>query len=174
MHTKSYNDSDGRKLVKKILEESGYDVYNPDYNTGKVGDLFCSEPNTGEWFIVEVEQMGDNSRKYVKDMKRFAKGAPAYGFWKGGFSIPPRKFEYTPMDHEVSDVMKEELGLDGIKENLKWSKYFRITPDQDGVFVADRDDVNGSIDGMVNTENSSFREERPAVPWNKVEYLDLG
>ncbi len=174
MHTHSYNDADGRRLVKKHLVNAGYLVYDPPYNTSKVGDLFCVDPDTADWFIVEVEQMGADSVEYIKKMINFATGKwEPWEDWKKGFSIVPRKFEYFKQDHEISDRLKQECNLQHVTEPLKWQIFLRISPDQSGMFMAYRKDVSGFIEGDVNTERHKMKERRKTVPWNKVEYIEL-
>ena len=178
MHTKSYDDSDGKDRLKKYFESRGFFVYEPPYETYKVGDLVVIDRENKEWFIAEVEQMGPNGFNYVDGMKGMAKGNPPRGKLKKGLSIVPRKFEYTKQDIEVSKELKDDLkeaGFEVPDGHLEWNIFYRITPAQDGMFVAKREDVSetDTIDGEVNTENSTFEEKRMAVPWEKVVYVPL-
>ena len=176
MHTKSYNDKDARERLKRFFERRGYVVFDPPYNTSKVGDLVVIDAETKDWFIAEVEQMGERAKNYVDSMKGMAKGNTPRGKMKDGLSIVPRKFEYTDYDREVSDILREDLKEAGLKVpdgQLEWDIFYRIAPDQKGMFVAKREDVSGSITGTVNTENGSFEEERRVVPWRKVDYVPL-
>ena len=173
MHTNSYDDKDGRALMTRIYESEGFSVFNPNFNTGKVGDLFVFDHDGGFWFIVEVEEMGSKSARYVDEMKRYALGEEEpKGMWKGGLTIPARKFEYTDRDRRISNKIRKMLNMTH-EGDLTWDLYARITPDKDGIFLAQREDVDGKVDGLVETERHTMTEARPSVSWENVRYVDL-
>ena len=169
-HTKTFKDKESRNLIKPLMKRMGFSkIYDPEFYTGKKGDLFCYDPERKEWISVEVEQMGKD-KTYVDKMIRFANGERPWGGWKNGFTLLPRKFEDDPNHEEVIEALKEELGIDDL-EDMEWEIYVRITPDKKGAFVAWRGDVKGEFTGEVSTENyESFEETRKTVPWSEVDH----
>lgn len=173
MHTGSYDDSGERQIIRKLYEEQGYTIVEFNFNTGKVCDLAAYHPDDDYWMFIEVEQMGDKAERYVQEMREYANGeAEPEGFWKGGLTIPARKLGYSDRDVIASDKIKRMLNLVS-NNNIHWDMYIRITPDRKGVFLAEFSDIDGSVAGMVETQNFKGVEDRPAVPWEKVRYVPL-
>lgn len=175
MHTDSYDDSSERKIIRELYEGQGYTIIEFNFNTGKVCDLAVYHPDDDYWMFIEVEQMGDKSERYVEDMKAYAnEDLEPTGFWKGGLTIPARKLGYSDRDVVASDRIKSMLRLTHVcDEHIHWDLYIRITPDKKGAFLAEFSDIDGSVEGMVQTQNFKGVEDRPAVPWEKVRYIPL-